>query len=86
MSVSSISPDSPSLAGYMSEFLIGTGRSQEAFTFIQKIAAGYGFMQFVPLTQIWAMLQLGQAGDALEIARHGQKLWPERGLFVAVAI
>ena len=66
----------------MSGLLIGTGRSQEAFAVIQKIAARYSFQQFVPLTQIWAMLQLGQTDDALEIARHGQKLWPERGLFV----
>ncbi|HEX3430534.1 MAG TPA: winged helix-turn-helix domain-containing protein [Rhizomicrobium sp.] len=78
----SISPDSPSLAGYMSGFLIGTGRSQEAFTVIQKIAARYDFLQFVPLTQIWALLQLGEADDALEIARHGHKLWPDRGQFV----
>jgi DNA-binding winged helix-turn-helix (wHTH) protein/TolB-like protein len=78
----SISPDSPGLAGYMSGFLIGTGRSQEALTVIQKIAARYSFMQFVPLTQIWALLQLGQTDDALEIAQRGQKLWPERGLFI----
>jgi DNA-binding winged helix-turn-helix (wHTH) protein/TolB-like protein len=77
----SIDPDSPSLAGYMSGFLIGTGRSKEAYTVIQKIAARYSFLQFVPLTQIWTLLQLGQTDDALEIARHGQKLWPERGLF-----
>jgi hypothetical protein len=62
--------------------LIGTGRSQEALTVIQKIAARYSFMQFVPLTQIWALLQLGQTDDALEIAQRGQKLWPERGLFI----
>lgn len=77
-----IDPDSPSLAGYMSGFLIGAGRSQEAYTVIQKIANRYSFLQFVPLTQIWTLLQLGQTDDALETARHGQKLWPERGLFV----
>ena len=77
-----IDPDSPSLAGYMSGFLINTGRSQEALTVIQKIAERYAFLQFIPLTQIWARLQVGDTNIALDIARHGQKLWPERGLFV----
>lgn len=77
-----IDPDSPSLAGYMSGFLIGVGRSQEALTVIQKIAERYAFLQFVPLTQIWARLQLGDDGIAIETARHGQRLWPERGLFL----
>lgn len=79
-----IDPDSPSLAGYMSGFLINTGRSQEALTVIQKIASRYAFLQFVPLTQIWARLQLGDDGIAVELARRGQRLWPERGLFVLV--
>jgi len=77
-----IDPDSPSIAGYLSGLLLSNGRNQEASAVIQKIAARYSFLQFVPLTQIWALLQLGQADDALEIARHGQKLWPERPLFV----
>jgi hypothetical protein len=78
----SIDPDSPSLAGYLSGLLLSHGRSHEGFSVIQKVAARYSVLQFVPLTQIWLMLQLGQEDDALEIARHGQKLWPERGLFV----
>ncbi len=77
----SINPDSQGLAGYLSGLLISSGRSHEALAVIQKVAARFAYMQFVPLTQIWAMLQLGQSDDALEIAQHGQKLWPERGLF-----
>lgn len=77
-----IEPDSTSLAGYMSGFLINTGRSQEALTVIQKIAERYAYLQFVPLTQIWARLQVGDDRVASDIARHGQRLWPERGLFV----
>jgi DNA-binding winged helix-turn-helix (wHTH) protein/TolB-like protein len=81
----SVSPDSSGLAGYLSGLLISTGRSHEALAVIQKVAARFTFAQFIPLTQIWAMLQLGEADDALEIAQHGRKLWPERGLFRLLA-
>lgn len=81
-----IDPDSPSLAGYMSGFLIGTGRSQEAYTAIQKVATRYSFMQFVPSTQIWTALQLGHPNAAIDIAHQGLKLWPERGLFAVLLL
>ena len=77
-----IEPDSPSLAGYLSGLLLGTGRSEEGVTVIQKVATRYDFLQFVPLTQIWLMLQVGYGKAAHDLAHHGQKLWPERGLFV----
>jgi DNA-binding winged helix-turn-helix (wHTH) protein/TolB-like protein len=77
----SVDPDSTSLAGYLSGLLLSYGRSREAFAVIQKIAARYSFLQFVPATQIAVLLQLGHADDALEIAKRGQELWPERGLF-----
>ncbi|HEY1614594.1 MAG TPA: winged helix-turn-helix domain-containing protein [Rhizomicrobium sp.] len=78
----SISPDSQGLAGYLSGLLISNGRGREALGVIQKVASRFTYAQFIPATQISAMLQLGQTEDALEIAKRARNLWPERGLFV----
>lgn len=76
-----VDSDAPSVAGYLSGLMLETGRTREAATVIQKIAERYAFLYFVPLRQSLVLLERGHTDDALESARRGLRLWPERDLF-----
>lgn len=78
----SVDPDSSSLAGYLSGLLYSAGRDQEALSVTQRVAARYKFEDWTSTNQAWALLALGETGNAVKIAKRGRRLWPDTWLFV----